>query len=147
MDSQVSRASMVTFCFVSEFSGCSKISSRADPRPCAAPEAPTAPPAPDLVLATLLVFVLAREATASFFSLFLLLRSPCHLELHKVGCWRRCQCFGSSTEGGGLLYSEFYYILKIRLQSRRLPFLPWTPQSLVKQSKAQTVSPLPPVRL
>ena len=65
----VSRARMVAFGFVSEFSDVVKFRVEQTPALCATPEALTAPPAPDLVLVTLLAFALAREVTASFFSL------------------------------------------------------------------------------
>ena len=61
---------MVAFGFVSELS---EFRVEQTPALCATPEALTAPPAPDLVLATLLVFALAREVTASFFSLSFIL--------------------------------------------------------------------------
>ena len=44
----------------------------------------------------------------------------------------------------GLLYSDLYYVLKIREASQRFRFSPRIAQSLVKPSKAQTMSPLPP---
>ena len=60
---------------------------------------------------------------------------------------RQYQCFGNSTESEGLLYLDFCYILKIRSPSQRLPFLFRTAQSQVKLSRAQTMSPLPPVQV
>ena len=65
----VFRARMVASISVSEFSECSKNPSEADLVSCATPEALTALPALALVPVTLLVFALAREATASSFSL------------------------------------------------------------------------------
>ena len=68
LDFGVPRARMVTSGSVSEFSECSKNEVEQTFISCTAPEALTVPPALALVPVSLLVFALAREATASSFS-------------------------------------------------------------------------------